>query len=82
MRGTKLPVQTEEEVMKENGKMGKVIFSSYVALLTEKGGSEVKAVRIHTDKKKGNDLTKEIAEKYPDWNIKGVWRLYDFDFEG
>lgn len=75
-----MPVQTSEQYMKENGNMGTCVSSSYAALLTEKDGSEVMAVRIHTANKKGGGIEREIEEMYPDWNIKGIWRLYDDDF--
>ena len=51
---------------------------SYVVLLCEKGGSEVKAVRLdgYTSK---YDI--KASEMFPDWNIKGIWKLYDEDFD-
>lgn len=77
-------VETEETYFKDNGCMARRVYHSYVILLTEKNGSEVKAVRIHTDKEKGNDdFYAELREEFPEldkWNVKGVWRLYEDDF--
>lgn len=82
MRGKRIPVQKTETFVKENGNLGTREYNSYVAVLTEKDGSEVKAVRISTLNKKGNDLKEEIEQTYPDWNIKYIAKLYDLDFEG
>lgn len=49
---------------------------SYVALLTEKDGSEVKAVRFD-----GYERKTDVMNDCPDdWNIKGIYKLYDEDF--
>ena len=55
---------------------------SYVVLLCEKGGSEVKAVRLdgYTSKYDLN-FQDDLKGNYPDWNIKGIWKLYDEDFD-
>lgn len=54
---------------------------SYVAVLTEKGGSHVKAVRYDRFQSK-TDVMREIFSDYPDWNLKELRRLYDEDFDG
>lgn len=86
MRGVRMPVETLEEYFKDNGNLAKRVYHSYVVLLTEKDGSEVMAFRFHTTEKKGNAFfDKALHEAFPDWdnwNIKGVWRLYDDDFRG
>ena len=81
MRGNRIPVQKTQSFVKENGTIATRELNSYVAVLTEKDGSEVKAVRICTANKKGNALNDEIKENYPDWNIKYVAKLYDSDFD-
>lgn len=80
MRGQRIQTQTTETFIKQNGTLGTRVWSDYAVLLTEKDGSEVKAVRIHALNKKGSGLTEEIEEQYPEWNIKGCWRLYEDDF--
>ena len=50
---------------------------SYVALLTEKDGSEVKALRFDGYERK-TDVMDEIPEG---WNLKAIHKLYDEDFE-
>lgn len=84
MKGKREPVQTEDIYINEKGRTSKVVYSSYVVLLTEKDGSEVKAVRFSTEKKKGNtDFAEAFHDAFPDWenwNVKGSWRLYDDDF--
>lgn len=82
MKGQRIQTQLTEQFIKQNGTLGTRVWSDYAVLLTEKDGSEVKAVRIRTLNKKGSGLTEEIEEKYPDWNIKGCWRLYEDDFRG
>ena len=80
MPKVKTPVDGYKTFFKPNGFRGRTIaIHSYVALLTEKDGCEVKAVRYdgyETKEAVHNDVVKE----WPDWNIKGVWRLYDQDF--
>lgn len=52
---------------------------SYVALLTEKGGSEVKAVR-YDGFQRATDVMAEIDTDYPGWKIRGVYKLSEEDF--
>ena len=84
MRGERRPVQTEDISINEKGRTVKQVWSSYVVLLTEKDGSEVKAVRFETIEKKGTDAFAEafhdVFPEWEDWNVKGSWRLYDDDF--
>ena len=57
---------------------------SYVGLLCEKGGTETAALRVDycTNKTEAAEkLKKELAEVAGVWNVKGIWRLYDEDFE-
>ena len=67
---------------KPNGNLITVKTYSYVALLTEKGGSEVKAVRLDGyPSKNDRNLWEDIKGNYPGWKIKGIWKLYDEDFD-
>ena len=72
----------EQTDIVRTGKSTKTIKTySYVALLCEKDGSEVKAIRYdgYTSK---YDLRDSIIEnEHLGWKCKGVWRLYDSDFE-
>lgn len=84
MRGVRMPVETLEKYLKDNGNLAKKVYHSYVMLLTEKDGSEVMAFRFHTNEKKGTTAFYEAYhEAFPEWNnwnVKGVWRLYEDDF--
>lgn len=83
MKGKRIPVEVHETYFNDGGNMKTRVLHSYVALLTERDGSEVKAVRFdRMALKKGPELTSYIEEHYPDWNIKGCWRLYEDDFRG
>ena len=53
---------------------------SYVVLLTEKGGSEVKAVRYDGFERK-TDVMKEVDTDYPEWRLKSIHKLYEEDFQ-
>lgn len=81
MKGERIPTEINQTYSADNGTRKSRVLHSYVALLTEKDGSEVKAVRLdEMEIKKGNALNDYIRKHYPDWNIKGTWRLYDDDF--
>jgi hypothetical protein len=81
MKGIKEPVETSETYVKDNGCLGTRVLHSYVVVLTEKDGANVKAIRIHTQYKKGQEeMTKQIELGFPDWNIKSITRLYEDDF--
>lgn len=81
MKGIKEPVESSETYVKDNGCLGTRVLHSYVVVLTEKDGANVKAIRIHTQHKKGQEeMTKQIKLGFPDWNIKSITRLYEDDF--
>ena len=83
MKGIMEPVETEEIYQKEDGKVAKRIYHSYVILLTEKKGANVKAIRVHTVEKKGTTAFYDIIKGWTEnWNVKGIWRLYEDDFRG
>lgn len=67
-------------IAKENGTMKQIKTYSYVALLCKVGGDEVRAVRYdgYTSK---YDLPKVVKAEYPEYKCKGMWKLYDLDFE-
>lgn len=72
--------ETLETYFKPNGNMAHRKTYSYVILLCKKGGDEVKAIRVdgYTSK---YDMLDDVSGNYPDWNLKGIWKLYDSDFE-
>ena len=78
-----MPVKTPTtQFVKEtqpNGRLRTVKLSSYAVLLMEKDGHQVQAVRLDYIANK-EEAHKKAAKAYPDWRIKGVWRLYDEDF--
>ena len=50
---------------------------SYAVLLTEKDGSEVKAMRFD-----GYECKTDVMHEIPDgWNLKSIHKLYDEDFK-
>ena len=69
-------------IQKDNGGTKTEKTYSYVALLCEKNGSEVKAVRLDGYASKyDKDMRQDIDRNFPGWNIKGIWKLYDSDFD-
>ena len=50
---------------------------SYVAVLTEKGGSEVKAIRFD-GYERATDVMNDCP---PGWNIRAVYKLSEEDFK-
>lgn len=81
MKGIKEPIESSETYVKDNGCLGTRVLHSYVVVLTEKDGANVKAIRIHTQHKKGQEkMTRQIELGFPDWNIKSITRLYEDDF--
>lgn len=81
MKGIKEPVESSETYVRDNGCLGTRVLHSYVVVLTEKDGANVKAIRIHTQHKKGQEeMTRQIELGFPDWNIKSITRLYEDDF--
>lgn len=75
----KLPVESFRTQLSPKGFAKTVRLHSYVAMLTRKDSHEVLAVRYDGFETKEQVHT-VAAEEYEDWNIKGVWRLYDEDF--
>ena len=74
------PCESLYQERKKNGMLGKTIkLSSYVVILCEINGAEVKAVRMDYYRTK-NEAKAYAAEQYPDWKIKAVYRLYDEDY--
>ena len=53
--------------------------NSYVVVMCRKGSREVQAGRFD-DYERKTDLYPVMDEKYPDWNIKAVHKLYEEDF--
>lgn len=75
------PVEQICREVKPNGLYGKTIKKhSYAILLCRKGGDDVMALRMDYLQNKG-DVHKEVETMYPGYNVKGVWRLYDEDFD-
>lgn len=69
------------EWSKDNGCLGRTVkLYSYIVVLCEKEGCEVKAVRYDWYERKQDVMTK-ATEDYPRWNLKGVYRLYEQDFD-
>lgn len=77
----KRPCEIDEIIFKDNGCAKRIKTYSYVAVLTQIDGDEVKAVRYDGYTSKFN-LQDAVKNDYPDWNLKGVWKLYDDDFRG
>ena len=73
------PCEVNKTITKDNGCMKTIKTFSYVALLTQVNGDEVKAVRYDGYKSK-YDLLDIVKNDHPGWNLKGVWKLYDDDF--
>ena len=77
----KKPVESIEREVKKNGCFGRTIRKySYVALLCEINGSAVMAVRYDYFERK-EDVSKKVKEDYPGWKSKGVYKLYNEDFD-
>lgn len=53
---------------------------SYVAVMCEINGSEVKAIRIDGYERK-MDVSSYLFNNMDGWRIKGIYKLYDEDFE-
>lgn len=77
----KRPCETIEVIQKDNGCFRSVKHFSYVALLTKINDDEVMAVRYDGYTSKLNGLFAKVKDDYPDYNVKGIWKLYDSDFE-
>lgn len=53
--------------------------NQYVVTMTQKKGTEVKALKVEADRK--TDVMKMMDQKEPGWKIKSILRLYQEDFE-
>ena len=53
---------------------------SYVVILTEKGGDEVKAVTLH-DQTSMDEARRTALEDNPDFRFKGILTLTERDFD-
>ena len=63
------------------GRKKTVVFHSYVAILCEKDGENVTAVRVDGQSNK-EDVIRYLGLTYTEqWNIKDIYRLYDEDFK-
>ena len=75
---------TDQHIDIINGQTGRkktVVLHSYVAVLCEKNGSLVTAVRVDGQSNK-EDVIRYLGLTYTEsWNIKGIYRLYDEDFK-
>lgn len=79
----KVPTEAYRVYTTTNGKEQKVRTHSYVITLTERGGSDVKAVRLNGfasqyDRDFRDEVAKICGEQ---WSVKGVQRLYEDDFD-
>ncbi len=69
------------KVIEKDGFHRRVRTWSYVVVLTEIGGSRVKAIRL--DKQMSMDEARRTAlADNPGWRWKGLFTLSDRDFEG
>lgn len=77
-----MTVPTAGTVIKEeSGRKRRIVVRSYVVVLTEVGGSGVKAVRL--DRQASMDDARRTAlQDNPQWRWKGIFPLTDRDFEG
>lgn len=67
-------------IKKEAGRKRRVAVYSFVVVLTEIGGSGVKAIRL--DKQSTMQEARRTAETdNPGWRFKGLFALTDRDFE-
>ena len=57
----------------------RIKMNQYVVTLTQKKGTEVKALRVEADRK--TDVMKLMEQKEPGWRIKNILKLYPEDFE-
>jgi len=78
--GRRSPCKESTLIVKKNGTTKTIYTYSYVAVLAEKNGSAVKAVRMNGFERKA-DVLDTVRQEYPGWNVKCVYKLYDDDFE-
>ena len=68
------------KVIVKNGFHKRIPARSYVVVMTETGGSQVKAIRL--DKQVSMAEAKQTAEAdNPQWKFKAIFPLTDRDFE-
>jgi hypothetical protein len=68
-------------IKEEAGRKRRIVVRSYVVVLTEVGGSGVKAVRL--DRQASMDDARRTAlQDNVGWRWKGIFPLTDRDFEG
>ena len=67
-------------VIEKNGFHRRIRTWSYIVVLTEKGGSGVKAIRL--DDQLSMDSARKVAEQENEgWRFKGLFTLSERDFE-
>ena len=76
----KKPTETCNTIILKNGRKKTVHLNSYAVLLCRKGDQDVKGIRCEYFQNK-TDVYKAVANEWPGWNIKGIWRLCDEDFK-
>ena len=76
---TKKPTVSVKTVEKD-GFHKKIPVKSYVIVLTEIGGSKVKAVRLDEQVSIGQAKKTAVVDN-PGWRFKGLFPLMDRDFE-
>lgn len=72
---------TSKVVTDKNGFHRRVRTWSYVIVLTEIGGSKVKAIRLDEQTSMAEARKTALADN-PGWKWKGLFTLSDRDFEG
>ena len=80
MSKERVPVEQKDIIPTPAGGTRTVKLYSYVATLTEKDGADVTAVRVDGAQNK-HDVYISILDRFPEWNIKGIQKLYDTDFD-
>ena len=76
----RIPTEQRDVVPTPTGGARTVKLYSYVITLTEQDGSEVKAIRADGFQNK-HDVYVSCIEQWPGWNIKGIQKLYESDFD-
>ena len=77
---SRTPTEQIDMVMGANGRLKRAKLHSYAVLLCEQNGSEVAAIRVDCAENK-EDVYTAILGNHPGWNIKGIYRLNDQDFD-
>lgn len=75
----KTPVDGYKTITTDKGYLKQIPLHSYIAVLTEIDGHEVKAVRYDGYETR-EAVHNDVISEWPDWKIKGIWRLHDTDF--